>query len=174
MSEWFFPQHFVGTTLVWGNTSNRKQVGFQKHRLSHFSPPGLSIKASWILDYVSILTVVVTPSSFRLFSSRLEPRIIEILSLMYTSQTQSWKMCSFRWHLIPHGLKTIFSMLAASLSVRLSRTVFNAWNCLLLLQICRGRERKCLFTVNLRCSNFNSSFKYFSQVSHITRLVFLL
>lgn len=53
-----------------------------------------------------------------------------------------------------------------------STTDFNPWNCLLLLQICRGREKKCL--LSLKCSDFNSSFKYFSQVSHITRLVFWL
>lgn len=91
----FFWQ-FLGTALLWGNTSNRKQVGFQKQRLSHFLPLGLSIQSSRVLDHPSILAVVVTPSSFRLFSSRLEPRIIEILSPMYTSQTQSWKMCTIQ------------------------------------------------------------------------------
>lgn len=60
------------------------------------------------------------------------------------------------------------------LSPSASKTVFNSWNYLLLLKICKRRENKCLAIVSLRCSNFNSSFKYFYQVSHVTGLVFWL
>lgn len=49
--------------------------------------------------------------------------------LLFTHHKQSQKM----WHLIPNSLKIIFSMLGV-LSPSASKTAFNPWNSLLLLQ----------------------------------------
>lgn len=90
-----------GVAICWRRIALRKYLKqetgkFLKTMSIPFLPSGLSIQASQVLAYPSVLMVVVAPSPFRLFSHQLEPGIIKIPDLMHTSQTQNWNMCNFQ------------------------------------------------------------------------------
>lgn len=111
----FFVCYGVGRffmTSCWRGIALRKylkQASCQKQCPVPFLPLGLSIQASQVLDYPSASMAVVAPSPFRLFSSWLEPRVIEIPHLMHTSQTQKWKMCNFQVAICSSWLENNFS-----------------------------------------------------------------
>lgn len=132
-------------------TENR-QV-FKKQSLSHFCLLVWAFRLcrSWIIP--QFWWLLWPPILSDCFSPDRNPESLRSLIPCTHHKHGTGKCIIFRHQWIPHSLKTIFPCCDPP-SLLFSKTVFNS-ETFCFLQICRGRERKCLLIVILRCSNFN-------------------